>query len=65
VAWLAVVLMTLVAIGLVVAGVLAVYDVATPPSLSPVLRALAVLFAATVVLLIAGATVRHARRIGR
>lgn len=65
VAWLAVVFMALVALGLVLAGILAVYDVSTPPALSPVVKTVAVLFAATVLVLVLGAAVRHARRIGR
>ncbi len=65
VVWLAVGLMALVALGLAIAGILAVYDVATPPSLAPVVRVVTVLFAATLLVLVLGAAVRHARRTGR
>lgn len=65
VAGLAVVLMALVALGLLLAAVLAVYDVATPPALGPVVKAVAALFAAAVLIIVVGAAVRHARRIGR
>ncbi|GAC1340414.1 MAG: hypothetical protein NVSMB29_09230 [Candidatus Dormibacteria bacterium] len=65
VAWLAVGFMILVGIGLLLAAILAVYDVATPPALSPVVKAVSALFAAALLLLVLGAAVRHARRIGR
>ena len=65
VVWLAVGLMALVALGLVIAGVLAVYDVATPPSLAPLVRVVVILFAATLVILVGGAALRRARRAGR
>ena len=65
VVWLAVALLALVAHGLALAGILAGYDVATPPSLTPRVRVVTVLFAATLVVLVGGAAVRHARRTGR
>ncbi|MFN2451948.1 MAG: hypothetical protein ABR541_06320 [Candidatus Dormibacteria bacterium] len=65
VVWLAVGLMTLIALGLGIAGVLAVYDVKTPASLAPLVAMVAVLFGLMLLTLVLGAAVRHARRIGR
>lgn len=58
-------LIGLVAVGLFVAGVLAVYDYALPPALGPVILVLAALFGLVLLLTFARVTVRSLRRLGR